>query len=162
MVLRLRGADLNAVPVRKQQLFLHPGTLGRYTTAGSTPETGDCALDENEGELASAGTEVGGVTRSYCGQLGKWANCQTAVFATYLGRGGTALVNQRRHQSRDWVSRNSHAGLQRRTEVQADTPFRTKPQLVLKMLAGLVGGLADSALGDLRRGLQLQLLLLRR
>ena len=50
-------------------------------------------LGEAEGVLAIDGTDIPkdrcelvGMARQYCGQLGKRADCQAAVFAAYLGR----------------------------------------------------------------------------
>ena len=77
-------------------------------------------------DIPKDGTESVGVARPYCGQLGKRANCQAA-----------ALLAQRLYLSRDWVSAESHAARRQRTGVPANTPFRTKPQLVLEMLTAL-------------------------
>ena len=75
--------------------------------------------------------------RQYCGQLDKRANCQAVVFAACLGRGAAALVDRRLCLFQAWVSGADHAARRWRTGVPPDIPFRTKPQLVLDMLAGL-------------------------
>ena len=143
MVLRLRGADANAV--RTQQLFLRQARWDDAPILAAHRELVAATLGEDEGVLAvdgtdmpKDGTESVGVARQYCGQLGKRANCQAAVFAAYLGRGAAALVDRRLYLNRDWVSGASHADRRRRTGVPEGTPFRTKPQLTLDMLRALV------------------------
>ncbi|MCY4519484.1 MAG: IS701 family transposase [Caldilineaceae bacterium] len=143
MVLRLHGADANAV--RTQQLFLRQARWDDAPILAAHRELVAATLGADEGVLAldgtdmpKDGTESVGVARQYCGQLGKRANCQAAVFAAYLGRGAAALVDRRLYLSRDWVSGASHAARRQRTGVPADIPFRTKPQLALDMLTALV------------------------
>ena len=143
MVLRRRGADANAV--RTQQLFLRQARWDDAPLLAAHRELVAATLGEDEGVLAIDGTDIPkdgresvGVARQYCGQLGKQANCQAAVFAAYLGRGAAALVDRRLYLSRDWVSGASHADRRRRTGVPADISFRSKPQLALAMLAALV------------------------
>ena len=143
MVLRLRGADLNAV--RTQQLFLRKARWDDAPILAAHRALVAETLGEAEGVLAIDGTDIPkdghesvGVARPYCGQLGKRANCQAAVFAAYLGCGAAALVDRRLYLTRDWVSGTSHAERRRRTGVPADTAFRTKPELALEMLSALV------------------------
>ena len=131
MVLRLRGADANAVPT--QQLFLRKARWDDAPILAAHRELVAATLGEAEGVLAIDGTHIPkdgvesvGVARQYCGQLGKRANCQAAVYAAYLGRGGAALVDRRLYLNREWVSG---------TGVPEGTAFRTKPQLALDMLA---------------------------
>ena len=141
--LRLRGADANAV--RTQQLFLRQARWDDVPILAAHRELVAATLGEDEGVLAvdgtdmpKDGTESVGVARQYCGQLGKRANCQAAVFAAYLGRGSAALVDRRLYLSQAWVSGASHADRHRQTGVPVGTPFRTKPQLALDMLTALV------------------------
>ena len=143
MVLRLRGADANAV--RTQQLFLRQARWDDAPLLAAHRGLVAATLGEDEGVLALDGTDMPkdgresvGVARQYCGQLGKRANCQAAVCAAYLGRGAAALVDRRLYLNQAWVSGASHAARRRRTGVPADTPFRTKPQLALEMLTALV------------------------
>ena len=143
MVLRLRGADANAV--RTQQLFLRKARWDDAPILAAHRELVAATLGEDEGMLAIDGTDIPkdgtesvGVARQYCGQLGKRANCQAAVFAAYLGCGAAALVDRRLYLNREWVAGASHAARRQRTGVPEGTAFRTKPQLALEMLTGLV------------------------
>ena len=143
MVLRLRGADAKAV--RTQQLFLRQARWDDAPILAAHRALVAETLGEAEGVLAidgtdlpKDGTESVGVARQYCGQLGKRASCQAAVYAAYLGCGAAALVDRRLYLNRDWVSGASHAVRRQRTGVPVGTPFRTKPELALDMLAGLV------------------------
>ncbi len=81
MVLRLRGADANAV--RTQQLFLRQARWDDAPILAAHRELVAATLGEEEGVLAvdgtdlpKDGTESVGVARQYCGQLGKRANCR--------------------------------------------------------------------------------------
>ena len=143
MVLRQQGADPNAV--RTQQLFLRTARWEDAPILAAHRKLVAATLGGDEGVLAIDGTDIPkdgvesvGVARQYCGQLGKRANCQAAVYAAYLGCGAAALVDRRLYLSQDWVSGASHAARRRRTGVPEGIPFRTKPQLALDMLSGLV------------------------
>jgi SRSO17 transposase len=100
MVLRRRRANANAV--RTQQLFLRQARWDDAPILAAHRELVAATLGEAEGVLAvdgtdrpKDGTESVRVARPYCGQLGKQANCQAAVFVAYLGRGSAALVDRR-------------------------------------------------------------------
>ena len=131
--------------MRTKQLFLRKARWDDAPILAAHRALVAETLGEGEGVLAIDGTDIPkdghesvGVARQYCGQLGKRANCQAAVFAAYLGCGAAALVDRRLYLTRDWVSGASHAERRRRTGVPADTPFRTKPELALEMLGALV------------------------
>jgi SRSO17 transposase len=49
------------------------------------------------------GTASCGVTRQWCGRLGKVDNCQVGVFAAYVSRAGCALVDRRLYLPEDWA-----------------------------------------------------------
>ena len=104
MVLRLRGANANAV--RTQPLFLRQARWDDAPLLAAHRELVAATLGEDEGvlvvdgtDMPKDGTESVGVARQYCGQLGKRANCQAAVFAAYLGRGAAAQVDRRLYLS---------------------------------------------------------------
>jgi SRSO17 transposase len=49
------------------------------------------------------GTESCGVTRQWCGRLGKVENCQVGVFLAYSTRRGTVLVDRQLYLPREWA-----------------------------------------------------------
>ena len=55
----------------------------------------DGVLIVDETGFAKKGQDSVGVTRQYCGTLGKVENCQVDVFAAYASRQGYALVDKR-------------------------------------------------------------------
>jgi SRSO17 transposase len=54
-------------------------------------------------EFPKQGTKSVGVTRQYCGRLGKVANCQAGVFLTYVSERGHALVAASLYLPRVWT-----------------------------------------------------------
>ena len=75
-----------------------------------------------------------GVSRQYCGALGKIANCQAGVFLAHVGPKGRALVDKRLYLPKEWTGdpvRCAAAGMpaERRE-------YRSKTELALEMLAG--------------------------
>jgi SRSO17 transposase len=92
-----------------------------------------------------------GVTRQYCGQLGKQDNCQVAVTLSIANHAASLPVAYRLYLPQDWAAdpiRRAKAG------VPADIGFLTKPEIALAQIraaveAGLPPGvvLMDSGYG---------------
>jgi SRSO17 transposase len=76
-----------------------------------------------------------GVTRQYCGVLGKQDNCQVAVSVTLACEQGSLPVAWQLYLPHVWaedVSRRTKAG------VPEDIEFATKPQIALQQIQGLL------------------------
>lgn len=81
--------------------------------------------------FAKKGTKSVGVTRQWCGRLGKVENCQVGVYMAYVSRKEHALVNTRLYLPKEWATdraRRKEAGVPRAVK------FRTRHQLALEML----------------------------
>jgi len=80
-----------------------------------------------------------GVTRQYCGQLGKQDNCQIAVTLSVANRAASLPVAWRLYLPEDWASdpeRRAKAG------VPAPVCFQTKPEIALDQIrAALTAGI---------------------
>jgi len=93
-----------------------------------------------------------GVTRQYCGQLGKQDNCQVAVSLSLASAQGSIPIAYQLYLPKDWVAdpvRRKTAG------VPADIVFATKPEIALAQLRQAVAAsvptgvvLADAGYGD--------------
>lgn len=73
-----------------------------------------------------------GVTRQYCGAVGKVANCQVGVFLAHVGPKGRALVDKRLFLPEAWVQdpeRCDAAGVP-----PAEQVYRSQTELALAML----------------------------
>ena len=83
-------------------------------------------------DFPKQGVKSVGVSRQYCGALGKIANCQAGVFLAHVGPRGRALVDKRLYLPKEWtgdVERCAAAG------VPADRrAYRSKTELALEML----------------------------
>ena len=55
-------------------------------------------------DFPKQGRKSVGVTRQYCGRLGKVANCQAGVFLAYVSPSGRALVDKRLYLPESWTS----------------------------------------------------------
>jgi SRSO17 transposase len=77
------------------------------------------------------GTKSVGVSRQWCGRLGKLENCQVGVYLGYVSRKEHALVNMRLYLPKEWAKART-----RRTEagVPRDIRFQTRHELALEML----------------------------
>jgi len=90
---------------------------------------GMLVVDET-GDLKK-GASSAGVQRQYFGTAGRVENCQVAVFLTYAGQGGHALIDRELYLPESWVAdpgRCAAAGIPERTV------FATKPELALRMI----------------------------
>ena len=50
------------------------------------------------------GTESVGVTRQWCGRLGKVENCQVGIYLAYAGKGSCAIMDERLYLPRAWAN----------------------------------------------------------
>jgi SRSO17 transposase len=93
-----------------------------------------------------------GVTRQYCGQLGKQDNCQVAVTLSLANRDASLPVAYRLYLPEDWAKDQD---LRRKAKVPAEIAFQTKPEIALEQIkaaraAGLPEGvvLMDAGYGN--------------
>ena len=93
-----------------------------------------------------------GVTRQYCGQLGKQDNCQVAVSLSLANHHASLPVAYRLYLPADWAADRAR---RRKAGVPEDIDFATKPEIALAQLrwacaAGLPRGVAllDAGYGN--------------
>lgn len=92
-----------------------------------------------------------GVTRQYCGQVGKQENCRVAVSLSVATWSSSLPVAYRLYLPKEWVE---DAERREKAEVPEEIEFQTKPEIALEQIrqavaAGLERGivLADAAYG---------------
>jgi len=115
------------------------------------------AWEIDETSFPKAGHLSVGVSRQYCGALGKIANCQVAVTLNYTGQSqaghtGSAALGWRLFLPREWTEDPERRA---QAHVPEEVGYRTKNQLALELLRetverGLPAApvLADSDYGD--------------
>jgi SRSO17 transposase len=77
-----------------------------------------------------------GVTRQYCGVLGKQDNCQVAVSVSLACEQGSLPVAWQLYLPRNWAE---DAVRRKKAGVPEDLEFATKPQIALQQLRDLLG-----------------------
>ncbi len=93
-----------------------------------------------------------GVTRQYCGQLGKQDNCQVAVSLSLANHHASLPVAYRLYLPEDWAK---DSGRRRKTGVPEEVSFKTKPEIALEQIAAACAaglprgvGLMDAGYGN--------------
>jgi len=109
--------------------------------------------------LPKKGVHSVGVTRQYCGQLGKQDNCQVTVSLSIANHHASLPVAYRLYLPEEWAQDKARRG---KAGVPKDVVFKTKPKIALEQIeaackAGLPRGvvLMDAGYGsntDLRAG----------
>jgi SRSO17 transposase len=100
-----------------------------YVTGKLADPAGILVVDET-GDLKK-GTATAGVQRQYTVTAGRVENAQVAVYLTYAGQGGHALIDRRLYLPRSWAddpARRQAAG------IPANVAFATKPALAGEMI----------------------------
>lgn len=92
-----------------------------------------------------------GVTRQYCGQVGKQENCRVAVSLSVATWSSSLPIAYRLYLPKDWAEDYDRRG---KTEVPAEVEFKTKPEIALEQIRAAVAAkvakgvvLADAAYG---------------
>lgn len=136
MALNVEGAQ-----VRSMQRFITDAVwddekiMKRYHQMVAD-EMGDSkgALIFDESGFVKKGNDSAGVSRQYCGSLGKVENCQVGVFAAYGSKHGYSLLDKRLFIPEKWFS-DDYADQRKKCAIPEDVTFRTKPQLAAEELS---------------------------
>lgn len=91
----------------------------------------------DESGFIKKGQDSIGVSRQYCGTVGKVDNCQVGVFAAYASGHGYALIDKRLFIPKKWFT-DAYRERRIKCNLPEDIVFRTKPQLAVEMLNALV------------------------
>jgi SRSO17 transposase len=78
---------------------------------------------------------VAGVQRQYTETAGRIENSQVAVFLTYAGRGGHALIDRDLYLPKSWTGNPDRC---RAGGIPDGTAFATKPTLARRMIARIL------------------------
>src|SRR6201987_2262434 len=92
-----------------------------------------------------------GVTRQYCGQVGKQENCRVAVSLSVATWNSSLPIAYRLYLPKDWTEDTERRG---KSEVPEEVEFQTKPEIALDQIRAAVKAdvprgvvLADAAYG---------------
>jgi SRSO17 transposase len=84
-------------------------------------------------EFPKKGKNSVGVTRQYCGQLGKTENCQSGVFIGYTSEKGHCLLDCQLYMPKRWFG-EEYQELRKQNLVPEDLCFQTKQDIALNLL----------------------------
>jgi len=99
--------------------------------------TVDGALIFDETGFIKKGNDSIGVSRQYCGSIGKVENCQVGVFAAYASPYGYALLDKRLFIPQKWFS-DDYKLRRKKCKLSENAEFKTKPQLAVEMFNSIV------------------------
>ena len=92
-------------------------------------EPGIGVIDESG--FAKWGQKSAGVSRQYCGRLGKVENCQVGVYLGYVSGTGSAFLDRELYLPDKWCEDHDR---RRAAKIPDTVIFQTKPQLAQTML----------------------------
>ena len=93
----------------------------------------DGMLNVDSSEIAKKGKESVGVSRQYCGSLGKVENCQSGVFVGYTSRIGYGLVDRGLFVPEVWFT-GDYAERRKKCRMPENLQFQTKIQIAASLL----------------------------
>jgi SRSO17 transposase len=109
------------------------------------------ALPLNDTGFPKKGKHSVGVTRQYCGQVGKQENCRVAVSLSVATWNSSLPIAYRLYLPKEWAE---DAERREKTEVPEQVEFQTKPDIALDQIRAAVAAnldrgvvLADAAYG---------------
>jgi SRSO17 transposase len=111
--------------------------LRRHVAEAAADPAAVLVLDPSA--FPKSGADSCGVTRQWCGRLGKVENCQVGVFLAYVGAAGAALVDRRLYLPREWAD---DAGRREQAHVPEGVVFQETWRIGLELLDRSGPGLA--------------------
>ena len=117
---------LGTAPWNHQPLLLE---LARQVGQTLGEPDGVLALDPSA--FPKKGRHSVGVTRQWCGRLGKVENCQVGVFLGYVSRHEQVVVNMRLYLPKEWAA---DRGRRKECGVPREVRYQTRHRLALEML----------------------------
>jgi len=84
-------------------------------------------------EFVKKGKDSVGVSRQYCGAIGKVENCQSGVFVGYSSKKGYGLLTSRLYMPQIWFS-PQYAQRRKDNLVPKDLRFQTKLEIALELI----------------------------
>lgn len=96
----------------------------------------DGAIIFDESGFLKKGDDSIGVSRQYCGNVGKVDNCQVGVFAAYTSENGYAMIDKRLYIPEKWFT-DEFRMRRKKCGLSEDVTFRTKPELAADMLSSI-------------------------
>ena len=97
----------------------------------------DGVLIFDESGFVKKGNDSVGVSRQYCGNIGKVENCQVGVYAAYASRHGYCFLDSRLFIPEKWFGED-YADRRKKCRLPDESAFKTKPQLAVEMLEKIV------------------------
>jgi len=94
-------------------------------------------INVDSSEFIKKGKESVGVSRQYCGAIGKVENCQSGVFVGYSSEKGYGLLTGRLYMPEIWFS-PQYAQRRKENWVPEDLVFQTKLQIALELIDQVV------------------------
>ena len=94
-------------------------------------------INVDSSEFVKKGKESVGVSRQYCGTLGKVENCQCGVFVGYSSQKGYGLLAGRLYMPEVWFS-PQYAQRRKENLVPEDLSFQTKMEIALELIDQVV------------------------
>jgi len=137
--------NVESAKVRAMQHFLsdivweEERILSRYHDMVSM-DLGDAegVLIFDESGFVKKGNDSVGVSRQYCGNVGKVDNCQVGVYMAYASRYGYGFLDSRLFIPEKWFG-DDYAERRKKCWLPDESSFKTKPQLAVEMLEKIVG-----------------------
>jgi SRSO17 transposase len=99
--------------------------------------TPDSVLIFDESGFVKKGKDSIGVSKQYCGSIGKVENCQVGVFTAYASPHGYTLLDKRLFIPEKWFS-GEYKVRGKNCNLPENMKFKTKPQLAVEMLNNIV------------------------
>ena len=93
----------------------------------------DGFLSVDESDFVKKGKDSTGVSRQYCGRLGKRENCQAGVFLSYATEKGAGLVDASLYLPKKWFDED-HKEKRKKCQIPEETTFKTKNEMAKKMI----------------------------
>ena len=108
-------------------LDTYRGLMGAVTAS----KNGMLSVDGSD--FPKKGKNSAGVSRQYCGSVGKTENCQAGVFCAYAGGNGYGLVDRDLYLPKSWFTAE-YDDLRIKCDIPTGMTFRTKNEIALAML----------------------------